>query len=83
MGKLKKLLPILSEHSKEEHHIKNEEHNTVQRVKNKDTPEPPPTHDYPLISKKNKHGLNAILDIKNGTPLEYRHLIRDPDTKSM
>ena len=57
LGKLKKLLPTLSEQSKEEHNI-------VQRVKTKDTPDPPPTHDYPLRSKQNKHVLNTILDIK-------------------
>ena len=62
--------------------MKNRDHNTDQRVKNKDTPESPPTHDYPLSSRKNKHGLNTTLDIKNGTPLEYRNLIRDPDTKN-
>ena len=63
--------------------MKNKDHTIVQRVKNKDTPDPPPTHDYPLRSKQNNHGLNTILDIKNGTPLEYRHLIRDPGTKNI
>ena len=33
LGKLKELLPSLTEHSKGEHHIKNEDHTTIQRVK--------------------------------------------------
>ena len=83
LGKLKELLPSLTEQSKGEYHIKNEDHNTIKRVNNKDTPDPPPTHEYPLRSKQNKHGLNSILDIKNGTPLEYRNLIRNPGTKNI